>query len=76
MNGVKKKRKTYFQTKLGLFMFGLITAPFIKSNLISHKLGDYLNTANFLWNLSQNPSFPKEQEEWKLSIHSKTRFQF
>lgn len=60
-------------------MFGLLTAPFMKSNLISHKLGDYLNTANscgIFLKTQLNPSFPKEQEEWKLGISSKTRFQF
>lgn len=61
----EKERKTSFQIKLGSFTFGLITAPFIKNNLVSHKLGDYLNTANscgtFL-KLQLNPSFPKEQK--------------
>lgn len=40
VNRVRKK-KTYFQIKLDLFTFGLLNAPFINSNLISHKLGDF-----------------------------------
>lgn len=73
------EEKNIFSDKTRLFHVLTHNCPFIKSNLISHKLGVYLNTANscgIFPKMQVSTSFPKEQEDWKLRIHSKTRFQF